>query len=129
MATAPRRYWYQISLRALLALIACSSLVFAWIAYELEWKRQRQLVLSQYNHANRGPSAPALLWIFGVHGYSTVRLKFEGYKVRTLTLDEEQERERVRRLFPEAQVIAGFEVRDITPTSGRYSPFEPALDE
>ena len=129
MPTPPRRRWYQVSIRGLLVLVALSAVVFAWVAYELEWKRQRQLVLNKYQNASGDLKAPSLLWLFGTRGFERVGMKFEGFEMRALKPAEKEELQRARQLFPEAQVVAGFQIREIHPDHNRYVPFEPVQDE
>ena len=103
--TKPNRRWFRFSLRTLFVLV---TLFGCWLAYQLNWIRERHNapVLAGISTAIEAtPAGPKevtiehdppwpLAW-FGERGYSALAVD-ESYG--------EQEIERIRKLFPEADV-------------------------
>jgi hypothetical protein len=92
--TPPRR-WFAFRLRTLLFVVAFLSVPLAWVAYSLNWIKQRHSA-SYYSQDEPNdpslPRAPAGLWLFGERGHSSV-LPYKATEI-----------ERFKRLFPEADV-------------------------
>ena len=91
MTLAPKRRWFQFSLRTLFVVVT----VFGcWLGYELNWLRERHLLVESGEAAvystNQGtrPTAPSLLWLFGEEGAGQITL--------LLVLDRDLIRERDR---------------------------------
>lgn len=124
----------RYSLRTLIIATALAGLVFSWVAYQLNWIRQRREIIASpkfrytvarpsYDDDTRqtiwvSPNAPWQLRMFGETGYTFISVHIIGdvkefpliSSVGTVTeecLYPEQLREveRVRRLFPEANVM------------------------
>jgi hypothetical protein len=122
MTPAPKRRWPRYTLRTLFVVVTVFGV---WLAYEVNWIRQRHEVLTRCQWAYRfyepvgyneipprmGPRAPNLLGLFGEFGYGSIGLRFETDHARpNLTDAEKVEVKRVRRLFPEAEQVKGFAV-------------------
>lgn len=110
MTAAPERRWFRYSLRTLFAVV---TVVACWLGYELNWIRQRRMVIGdpqvksiKYHIQISGPfSGPIrrieyeiapwpLRWL-GEAGYSNILLEMGA---------TDDELFRVRRLFPETGV-------------------------
>lgn len=111
------------------SLLAAVAFVAVFIAYHVNWIRERHLVFSDngpkwyriYNEDHivymlrpEVPHAPGLLWLFGERGRCECQLHFgdnvdskSSYVERELTPVEVAEVNRIKRLFPEAIVGAG----------------------
>jgi len=95
MSNAPRRRWFQFSLRTLFVVM---TLLALWLAYSLDWIRQRREFLELSNVVgyagpqNNRPRAPGLLWLLGERAYLWLWVSSEGS-------GGEYE---AKRLFPEA---------------------------
>jgi hypothetical protein len=116
MSTTPptRRPWFQFSLATMLVIV---TLLGGFLAYHVNWIRQRQ-GFRTVEHPRRSPiggnpfpdvfvPAPGLLWLFGEKGHYSVELEFtseDGHLQSGLTAEEEKEKARVQRLFPEAHI-------------------------
>jgi hypothetical protein len=124
MTSTPKRRWFRFSLRTLFVAVT----VFGcWLGYQMNWIRQRHVVLKQQNVgkyfdtqgedplqaypfpiAVANPiNAPWPLWMLGQRGVARIDIIFTGSDVRNLNALEESEWLRVKRLFPEAEVTAG----------------------
>jgi len=95
---APRRRWFSFSLRTLFVVVAASGLFLAWLGVQVQWIRDRHEALSHYSVGTtvRPKKAPWSIRILGEAGAPVVVVKF------STSMDE---RERLRRLFPEAKVL------------------------
>jgi hypothetical protein len=99
MDTKPRRRWFSFSLRTLFVLVTLAALVVGWVAWSLNWIRQRREFVHRFEldtgilTVDPVPSAPGLLWLFGEKG------------VQHILLPHESEYAEAQRLFPEAQII------------------------
>jgi len=130
MTSAPRRRWFQWSRQTLFVMVTA---VCCFLAFELNWIRQRHEVMSRawvepWGGFTPTPrSAPNLLWLFGEFGCSRVCLEFEtdfdrdstpglSFRRCSLTPAEEDEVRLARRLFPEADQVFG-----ITLAPGHYA--------
>ena len=88
----------RFSLRTLLIVV---TVFCCWIAYQLNWIRQRHEALSSEKISFPGQArAPALLWVLGERGYGEIAFR-RSTKGR-LMLEDDAEFERIKRLFPEA---------------------------
>lgn len=91
--TAPRRRWSAFSLQTLFVVVALLATPLGWVAYSLNWIRQRHEfrehhVALEFPTVLRGPSffemeecqpeAPGCLWIFGERGQPAFMLKDAG---------------------------------------------------
>lgn len=102
----------------------------AFMAYHVNWIRDRQAVLNQASAVSKAPrpphfgtmgswpsstlpepepqpKAPGLLWFFGEEGTAAITLEFTsqiGYSPDDLGDNDRKELDRVKRLFPEAKV-------------------------
>jgi hypothetical protein len=120
-ATAVNRRWFRFafSLRALFVVVTVAGICLGWLAYELNWIRQRHALMAKQEAlaAEVEPeqdvngfllftdlSAPGLLWIFGEEPLGYLEVIFIGDKQRALTHQELREVEQAKRLFPEANV-------------------------
>jgi hypothetical protein len=88
------------------ATLFVAIMLFAcWLGYEVNWIRQRHALLDEQNVTasfdplRRAPSVG--LWLLGERGADTVFLQYSGWL--GMELDEVQ-RDRARRLFPEADI-------------------------
>jgi hypothetical protein len=95
---APRRRWYQFSLRTMFALVMLACVGFGWwVHWSKEWIRQRHEFLDEpipYTGIlmpNR-PLAPWGLWLLGEEGFEAIQC-------------EEPKVELAKRLFPEAIIV------------------------
>ena len=107
MPTAPptRRRWFQFGLGTMLLLVTVLAL---FIAYHVNWVRERRAAIASWESSRWFPSTPPVLakppWLlslFGEPGYGCLWRESS----RRLGADEEAELERVQRLFPEAKVV------------------------
>ena len=125
--TAHKRRWLRFSLRALFVVVIAGC---CWLGYQLNWIRQRHEVLSRPEVNSSifdpvGTRAPVGLMLLGEQGHYMlgVMLPFDEERSRELskygpsvdldydaflTADERDEIERIRNLFPEADVSFGY---------------------
>jgi hypothetical protein len=118
MDDKPRRIWLRFSLRTLFVLVTLFGCAMGWIAYSLNWIRQRRelctrpdvevLVIADGDY----PQAPAFLWLFGEKGRGIIRIIVD-YPLwpeaavpadRKRTIEEQALLDRAKDLFPEAEV-------------------------
>jgi hypothetical protein len=116
--TTPRRRWYQFSLRAMFVLV---TLVAAFLAYQLNWIRQRHrfLVFVDCNNHNqvlgewirpKTPAnsktlrAPRLLWLFGEPYQSQIVVSIDNADPAAAGEDAQERMQTAKRLFPEATI-------------------------
>ena len=105
MNATPSRRWFRFSLRTAFAIFTVTCLVAGWIAYQLDWIRQRREFMSKlptnnfaYQEDLSHPvQAPGMLWLFGEAG------KYRFYSVNTP--DSDPETKQIRVLFPEAEIL------------------------
>jgi hypothetical protein len=114
------RSWTRFSLRTLFVVV---TLFACWLGYELNWIRQRHEFISGEaairerrptqqkwgatlaNSGRNAPHAPALLWLFGERGYTSVCVLSEVTDDTTGLTDADWIRIReARQLFPEAAI-------------------------
>ncbi len=93
VVTAPRSH-RSFGLRTIFILVTLAAAVLGWVAYQLNWIRDRHHFLAQ--HALRTTTAnihfaPSSLWLFGEQG------------VCWITVTDPSSLDYGRRLFPEAQ--------------------------
>ena len=86
----------RFSLRTLFVLVAIISIPMGWVAYQLNWIRQRHALLAEANAsgivvAPGFTQAPAPLMVFGEEGVSILMIPPELH-------------ERAHQLFPEADI-------------------------
>jgi hypothetical protein len=105
----PSRRWFAFRLRTVFVVVVLLSLPLAWVAYSLNWIRERHFVLIHKDGAAmemkpglwladkpNGPnSSPGGLWLFGEKGILMITLYPE---------EPDAEVDRVKKLFPEADV-------------------------
>jgi hypothetical protein len=97
--TTPRRRWFRFSLRTLFVVVTVLAIGLSWVAYQLNWIRERHKALGVDGSDPMAwveiPSrrAPWSLRIFGEFG-SAVIVPFHS-----------SDRARLRSLFPEATIV------------------------
>ena len=107
MNEKPRRRLFRFNLPTRLVLFVMAAASLVWIAYSLNWIRQRREVISraQANGAQFGPGdsvdAPGMLWLFGERGYGKVWISVDPRK--PWENDGSMEAARLAKLFPEAK--------------------------
>ena len=119
-----RRRWFQFGLRGLCVAVTIAAASTAFWAYHIRWIRQRQNALNTGQcwlegvDLDSGGSlpgalirAPGFLRVFGENGYQRVwwnvpRGSVQGLKLedRILNQSEQAEFDRIKQLFPEAEV-------------------------
>ncbi len=90
MHDKPRRRWWQFRLRTLLIAVVVLSIPLAWVAYSLNWIRERQDFSACITYSD-ATLPPAGLWSFGENGATLIVCPRDGW-------------EQARRLFPEAEI-------------------------
>ena len=104
MDEKPRRRWFAFRLRTLFVLVAVASIPLSWVGYSLNWVRDRKRALAETPMFPSGgcmtlgwrtTTAPGWLWLMGETGRD---------RIETLGAQPAQV-ERLKRLFPEAQVV------------------------
>ena len=99
LGTSRRTWWPRFGLRTLFVLITLISLPIGWIAYQLNWIRQRHEFLHRTLDAEIDYSGPVLYpkcpWPLNLFGEQAHDIVFTPQR----TADE------ARRLFPEAQIV------------------------
>jgi len=99
----PKRRW-SFSLRTMFVVVTIVGPLSGWITYQLNWIRQRnggQIDGSLWKLPDPSSNAPWPLWLFGDFGRDGISQTAEESESRQ---DMDAERERLRRLFPEAIV-------------------------
>ncbi len=108
-----RRPWFRFSLGTMFLVAA---VVAVFVAYHVNWIRQRREVLDQavgfrwYSHGEP-PRAPFMLRVFGEYGFDHIRIRFFSDDVQDqieggpFTAEQEADLLRVKRLFPEATSV------------------------
>jgi hypothetical protein len=107
---APKRRWFRYSLWTLFMVV---TVFCCWLGYELNWVWQRHEAFkkgqvgvdeSLDNSFGPGPAnVPAPLWLFGEPGYSIIWFN-TAQESLVPTAEELVAIERIKRLFPEAQI-------------------------
>jgi hypothetical protein len=83
-------------------MLVVTTLLCLWCGYSLNWIRQRHVNFKDGMYPlgsfaeDTGTSAPGLLWLFGEGGVTRI--------VVDTNLISEPERDRLRQLFPEAEI-------------------------
>jgi hypothetical protein len=95
--TKPKRRWFRFSLRTLFVLVTVVGVVAGWVAYQLNWIRQRHIFFSKYVIAWTSTSIPSdrplqpwQLRLFGEKDKGIVNLTVDNSRVA-----------QARALFPE----------------------------
>lgn len=105
--TAPKRRWFRFSLRALLLALMLFAFCLCWLAYQLNWIRQRRAALVERNASTKlQAEAPGMLGLFGEPGFEWIGVSFPPRAGWGITDSEQEEIARLQRLFPEAKTIA-----------------------
>jgi hypothetical protein len=93
MTTTFKRRW-QFSARTLFVVVTAFA---CWMAYEMNWIRQRRSLLKCGIALPVASTkvAPAGLWIFGEPGQATLMIQGHGY----------EDSVRAKALFPEARIV------------------------
>ena len=103
MTPAPKRRWLRWTLGTLFFLLAG---VACWLGDELNWIRKRHQALTVWaaiEARDKDPvAAPGILWVFGEQGHAFLVRVRAGEK--RPTPEEQAEKRRIQRLFPEATV-------------------------
>lgn len=97
MTTTPRQR-LRFSLRTLFVVVTLMAIVAAWVAYHLEWIRQRnawRAPTSNLLRSTLGNDPPGLLWIFRERGESWIEVKHGTAELVAA----------VQQAFPEAVVL------------------------
>ena len=99
-----RRRWFRWSLGTMFVVVLVAGCLAGWLGYHLNWIRQRHEVVSRHSvHSELcevPPSdTPFALRMLGESSYSSISMLDVGP-----TTIESQEVERIRGLFPEANV-------------------------
>jgi hypothetical protein len=115
-----RRRWFRFSLRTMLVLVTLVCVVCGYLGWALNWKRQRNVVLMQLPLAEIGDisDAPLLLRLFGVDGVKYVLVSKSVLK---------QDLDRMRALFPEAEVQKSQFVHPPTIDTLTFDPVDPLM--
>jgi hypothetical protein len=113
-----RRIWFRFSLRTLFVLVTLFGCAMGWVAYSLNWIRQRRefcarpdveaLVVADGDYSQ----APAFLWLFGEKGRGIIRIIIDlpvwpeavVPADRKRTVEEQTLLDHAKNLFPEAEV-------------------------
>lgn len=101
-STSPRRF--RFGLRTLFVVVLIAAVPCGWVAYSLSWIRQRHELLGggnsrimlRYVGMRPYPDAPWGLWLLGEEGVGFILLRPEYRHIR----------ERMQRMFPEAEVTS-----------------------
>jgi hypothetical protein len=119
MTPAPKRRWFRFSLRTLFVVVTISGIALGWVAYQLNWIRQRRELVHRTDIEalmwadGDYPTAPGLMWLFGEQGYDIIEIIVDLPIDPTIDVPPDRERtetetallERARSLFPEAEVV------------------------
>lgn len=101
-ATPPHR-WFRFSLRTAFALLTLACLAASWIAYQLNWIRQRQEARAMVKAISiTDARGPGLLWFFGERGHEIISLDSEKLSANEV--------DRIHQLFPEADLLSTTDV-------------------
>ena len=117
MTAEPRRHWFRFSLRTLLIVITLASCSMAWVAYQLNWIRQRRAERAaehkDFLDFGRGQiskegqaAAPWQLAIFGEQGLTEI----------VLWRENDLRKAELQSLFPEAHVTSFLHPNDYKST-------------
>jgi hypothetical protein len=150
--TAPKRRWFQWSLRTLFVVV---TVVAVFLAYHINWIRQRdnfivdELAAYKRSHPSRDPwpvrnskgvsglrshRAPGALWLFGEEGLVNVNVRVDGLPAEGLSVRDWERIQLARRLFPEAGIstihvmdtLLTYDVKIGTPPDQQRSGATPA---
>jgi hypothetical protein len=108
-ATPSTRRWFQFGLGSALL---CVALLAAFLAYHVNWVRQRHEVIDSgtvaagdgpYHQPGQDPVAPGLLRLFGVGAYGYIIVNV-AHPIDQLTPADRARLDAVSRLFPEATI-------------------------
>ena len=103
-----RRRRFQFGLTTMFVLVT----VFAAIlAYHVNWVRQRHEALLRASHLAGPIRAPGLLWLFGEQGYREIDVVFDPDDTTQEAATNESNR--AADLFPEAESVSAYGVRNI----------------
>lgn len=108
----------RFRLRTLLIAVAVLAVPCAWVGWQLDWIRQRRAIVTWDYNGSPLPyqklcRAPGFLWLFGESGISE------------LACDSDEEAERLRCLFPEADVMTEGEVARHYPEQRKAGHYQP----
>ena len=94
MPTPPTRRWFRFSLRAIFVTLALAAIPLGWVAYQLDWIRQRHAFLERAGVVQYPPVAVdrPLPW----------SLRLFGESQQFLIGVPQEDLELVQQLFPEA---------------------------
>jgi hypothetical protein len=95
----PPRHWFAFRLRTLFVVVAVAAVPLAWVAYSLNWIKQRHHVfhwLGEPGWSSTPVTAPGGLWLFGERGCNSV-VWYESYGS-----DKGVSPAQMRALFPKA---------------------------
>jgi hypothetical protein len=102
MSETPKRRWHQFRLRTLMIAVTLLAVPCAYVGHQLKWNSDRHEVRSRYqllrvenNDGTVGPHAPWPLGWLGEWGF---------HEVNVPESTPESEIERLKAIFPEAQV-------------------------
>jgi hypothetical protein len=98
---------YRFSLRTLFVVMTLFACLIGWIAYNLNWIRQRHNYLSVtsvgiWRLPSWNSKAPGTLWMFGEESFGSIGVYFED--PHAPTPQEEAEAIRLVEMFPECRV-------------------------
>ena len=110
MPFAPKRRWFQFSLRTLFVLVLLLAIPLGWLAVQLKWIRDRHEALRGLEQSGRAfildwsssfvhDPDDVLPWSLRLFGENSVRQIF-------ILHSQESELKPLRLLFPEAEVTA-----------------------
>jgi hypothetical protein len=109
----PRRHWFRFSLRTLFLVV---TVVGCWLGYYLNWARERHEILSTGTAREAGG-----LWATGVYtsyplgDLPLVLRLFRERRLRRVGTSQAN-LDRVRKLFPEAEVETPWQLKDSAAT-------------
>ena len=108
-----RRRWFRFSLRSMFVVVTVLAVIAAFVAYNLNWIRQRHEMTFAGRITSPGyfvvgsdeGNAPGMLWVFGERGYDRMRVAFRDYPdEENLTPEQRLKLKRIRELYPEADI-------------------------
>ena len=93
--TKPKRHWFRFSLRTLFVLVTIIGVAAGWVAYQLNWIRQRHEFLGRPPNGIYANDNSELPW----------SLKLFGEKAMYTVYTPELTKHEAEKLFPEAGVV------------------------
>ena len=97
MTTQPRRRWFRLAfgLRTLFVVVTLVAVPLGWLAYSMNWIRQRSHFNAIIRYERASSPVPGGLWLFGERAAASVMLRSNA---------TEADRAVAENLFPEAEI-------------------------